>query len=362
MAPDRMKTINEIKRRGDNQMKASKWMMITALAAVVLWTGGARAGTLDPTNPPAPTMHTLEEIYQKLATLEQRLNADGKYVTSGDMVLIPAGSFLMGATTNVGHETITSAVPQHTVTVSAFYMDKTEVTKAKWDEVYTWATSHGYAFDNVGSGKATNHPVHTVNWYDAVKWCNARSERDGFTPCYTNNGVTFKTGTSTSVICTWSATGYRLPTEAEWEKAARGGAASRRFPWSDGNTIQHARANYYADPGSYTYDTSPTSGGHPSYSTGGYPYTSPVGSFAPNGYGLYDMAGNVLEWCWDWLLSTYYASCPAENPTGPGSGTIRLLRGGSWDWGADFARCAYRAGNPPDVEFSGMGFRCARGL
>ncbi len=342
-------------------MKPSKWMMITALATGVLWMGGARAGSLDPTNPPAPTMHTLEEIYQKLATLEQRLNADGKYVTSGDMVLIPAGSFLMGATTNVGHETIVGAVPQHTVTVSAFYMDKTEVTKARWDEVYTWATSHGYTFDNVGSGKATNHPVHTVNWYDAVKWCNARSERDGFTPCYTNNGVTFKTGTSTSVVCTWSATGYRLPTEAEWEKAARGGAASRRFPWSDGNTIQHARANYTADPGSYAYDTSPTSGGHPSYSTGGTPYTSPVGSFAPNGYGLYDVAGNVHEWCWDWISFSYYASSPAENPTGPASGTSRVRRGGSWNITADVPRCAQRDFGGPGSGYNYLGFRCVRG-
>jgi len=343
-------------------MKTSKWMMITALAAGVLWTRGPRAGELDPTNAPAPTMHTLEEIYQKLAALEQRLNADGKYVTAGDMVLIPAGSFLMGATINVGHETIAGAVPQHTVTVSAFYMDKTEVTKAKWDEVYTWATSHGYAFDNAGSGKATNHPVHTVNWYDAVKWCNARSERDGFTPCYTTDGVTFKTGTSTNIVCTWSATGYRLPTEAEWEKAARGGADSRRFPWSDANTIQHARANYTADPVTYSYDTSPTSGSHPSYNTGGTPYTSPVGSFAANGYGLYEIAGNVHEWCWDWYSYSYYTSSPAENPTGPASGTNRVRRGGSWNLTPNGARCAQRDFGGPGSGYNYLGFRCVRCL
>jgi formylglycine-generating enzyme required for sulfatase activity len=318
-------------------------------------------------------MYTLEEIYQKLeatqqqvADLEARLNADGKHVTSGDMVLIPAGSFVMGATTNVGHESSSDERPQHTVTVSAFFMDKYEVTSNLWAEVYTWATNKGYSFGTGWRGKAANHPVRSVDWYDAIAWCNARSQRDGFTPCYTNaNGTVYTNAAANSFAggCNWTANGYRLPTEAEWEKAARGGVANRRFPWDDANTIQHARANYYAAPASYTYDTSLTTGYHPSYNTGGTPYTSPVGSFAPNGYGLYDMAGNVWEWCWDWYSNTYYASSPGTDPTGPtGPLTSRVLRGGSWTFLADYARVANRLYSYPDDEDFSFGFRCARGL
>jgi formylglycine-generating enzyme required for sulfatase activity len=278
------------------------------------------------------------------------------------MAFIPAGSFLMGATTNVGHESYTGEVPQHTVSVSAFYMDRTEVTKALWDEVKGWNGGNGYDLGSIGSGKATNHPVQTVNWYDCVKWCNARSQAEGLTPCYyTDAGLTvvYKTNVVAPYV-KWDADGYRLPTEAEWEKAARGGTPGHRFPWSDSDTIQHSRANYNADTKSGSYDLSKPAGYHPDFATGGYPYTSPVGYFAPNGYGLYDMAGNVREWCWDWYSGTYYSSSPTNDPQGPTTGSYRVFRGGSWSYFAYFCRAADRNFHYPSYLNYYIGFRCVR--
>lgn len=167
------------------------------IVAGLLGAGVARAGELTPPGAPPPTMHTLEEIYQRLSAVEGRLASGGMQQMSGNMVLIPAGSFVMGGTTNVGHnEAALDERPQHTVNVSAFYMDRYEVTTNLWREVYTWATNKGYAFANVGLGKDWAHPVHTVSWYDAIAWCNARSARDGFTPCYTNANGTVYTNAS----------------------------------------------------------------------------------------------------------------------------------------------------------------------
>ena len=208
--------------------------------------------------------------------------------------------------------------------------------------------------------------MQTVNWFDAVKWCNARSEKDGLTPCYYTSAalVTVYTNgvlTISNSWVNWSANGYRLPTEAEWEKATRGGVANHRFPWSDTDEIQHARANYNSSI-SLSYDTSPTRGFHPAYTNGGFPYSSPVGSFAPNGYGLYDMAGNVWEWCWDWYSAGYYNISPSTNPKGADTGSLRVLRGGSCGGIAIGLRVTDRNGEIPTFKYGDVGFRCVRGL
>ena len=284
----------------------------------------------------------------------------------GGMAYIPPGSFVMGNAMS-SSEGDSDELPTHTVYVSGFYLDKHEVTKALWDEVYQWATNNGYSFTSgtFGQGKAANHPVQTVSWYDCVKWCNARSQRERRTPAYyTDAGQTqaYRAGDVdlTAAMVKWTGNGYRLPTEAEWEKAARGGASGRRFPWGD--TVTHGLANYYSSS-FYAYDTSPTRGYHPTFAPSGFPYTSPVGYFAPNGYGLYDMAGNVWEWCWDWYSGSYYGTAGATTADvrGPTSGSNRVIRGGGWGNDANNLRVAGRAYSTPTDRYGIFGFRCALG-
>lgn len=269
------------------------------------------------------------------------------------MVYIPAGVFQMGDNFNeIGPDTL----PVHNVTLDGFFMDRFEVTKELWQSVQAWGQGHGYSISG-GSYTANGYPVQSIIWYDMVKWCNARSEKEGLMPCYysdTAQTLTYRTGSAdvTNAMVKWTTNGYRLPTEEEWEKAARGGAMSLRYPWGD--TLNSSQANY-------------SSSGDPFGATSPVGYYNgaqvPAGVDMANGYGLYDTSGNVWERCWDWYGSTYYGDSTADNnPHGPTAGSSRVLRGGAYSGSPTNLRCALRFPSGP-ASFNGdVGFRCARGL
>ena len=238
-----------------------------------------------------------------------------------EMVRIQSGTFTMGSPdteTNSNED----ERPQHQVTLSPFYMGKYEVTQKQYETVMgslpLFITSPDYDY-----GEGNNYPVYGTRWSQAIAFCNKLSTMEGLTPAYTLNGTTNPDEWSASsdwgsVICNWDTNGYRLPTEAQWEYACRAGTTG---PFSTGNNITTSQANY---DGTRPYNNNPTGMNRKK--------TTPVGNFAPNRFGLYDMHGNVLEWCWDFY--GYYSSDAQTDPTGPDNTTTylenRVYRGGSW--------------------------------
>lgn len=276
------------------------------------------------------------------------------------MVLIEAGAYQMGfPDENPSGNT-------RSITISAFYMDRYLVTKTVWDQVRNWGLTNGYSDIAVGragsSGSSTssNHPVTMVTWYDCVKWCNARSEKEGLTPCYYTNesfSAIYRTGTNDieSAWVNWQSDGYRLPTESEWEKAARGRLVSKTYPW--GNTMDGSKANFVNSGDAYDNGTTPVG-----YYNGSQ---SPAGYDMANGYGLYDMAGNVWQRCWDWRTG----SPPVDGAVDPRGldyvlGVQRSARGGPWLNGSEsqFARTAFRGSYATGIQSDAVGFRSVRKL
>ena len=255
------------------------------------------------------------------------------------MAYIPGGPFQMGDNL----DGMGDAMPVRNVQVDTFFMDKTEVSKELWQSVQTWGNANGYSIGG-GSAFGVGHPAQSITWYDMVKWCNARSQKEGLTPCYYTDLAQTVVYTSGNVnventMVKWTVNGYRLPTEAEWEKAARGGATGLRYPWGDSITTSNAN---------YGYNAGAT--------------TTTVSSYPANAYGLYDMAGNIWEWTWDWYSGSYYGSPESlTNPHGPVSGSNRLLRGGYWGSGAYYCRAGCRAdSSDPSNSYGYIGFRSVR--
>jgi formylglycine-generating enzyme required for sulfatase activity len=258
--------------------------------------------------------------------------------TVSGMAHIPGGTFQMGGTL------YSSEQPIHTVTVSDFYMDSTDVTQADFQALMGVNPS----YFNTGVS-APRRPVETVTWFDAVLYCNKRSKHDGKDTVYS-----FRAITKDSIWCTdlmniaadFSKSGYRLPTEAEWEYACRAGSTTDYY-WGQSYPPQTTADTAQISTHAWWYYNSPNS-------------TQPVATKPPNALGLYDMSGNVWQWCNDWYGS--YSSGSQTDPMGAASGSFRVLRGGSWYNSRGVAlRSAVRGGSLPYVR-SGLngGFRCVR--
>lgn len=254
-------------------------------------------------------------------------------------VALPGRTFQMGRTSGDGDD---DEIPVHNVTLSPYAICKYEVTQAEWQAVMGTNPAHDH-------GVGPEFPVYNVSWYDIIRYCNLRSMAEGYTPAYRINGSTnplnwgvtptYDSPAWNAVVCNWDADGYRLPTDAEWEFAARGGTNSPDYMFSGSNNINLVAWN----DGNATV-----------------PGCKPVGSKAPNSLGIHDMSGNLWEYCWDWRDD--FTGEDEVDPTGPINGFLRLARGGYWLNLPQQCRVYERSGYYAFEGSYWMGFRVARSL
>jgi len=231
-------------------------------------------------------------------------------VNAGEMVLVQGGSFMMGSEDGDPDEE-----PVHQVELSSFYIGKYEVTQNEWNQVMS---SNPSFFTDNGL-----KPVENVKWSEAIRYCNLKSVQEGLEPCYYVNGNPNPGNWPgeaewDEVFCNWEKSGYRLPTEAEWEYASRGGLNNHNYKYSGSNDINQV-------------------GWHLGNSNN---HTNLIGLKNSNELGIYDMTGNVFEWVWDFYGP--YTVNSVLNPSGPASGTERVIRGGSWDVPSDICYVSFR--------------------
>ena len=269
------------------------------------------------------------------------------------MIFVEGGTFRLGAAVqaaNDGQGDNGAETYNHDVTLSNFCLSETPVTQAQFTAVMGTNPSN---FQGGVYAPSDDKPVEIVNWYDAITFCNKLSLMEGKTPVYNVVGIDWATLAYTSIPtssnATWDtatmdlyANGYRLPTEAEWEYAARGGNQS---------------LTALGTPPDFYYSGSNTANDVAWYSGNSGSQTHIVKQKQPNALGLYDMSGNVREWCWDWYAA--YTNAPAENPTGPSTGSSRVIRGGGWYDNAFSARVSRRNNRDPNYRYTYHGFRLA---
>jgi formylglycine-generating enzyme required for sulfatase activity len=275
----------------------------------------------------------------------------GGVISDSSMVLIPGGKFQMGSSNGEADEK-----PVHEVTISSFYLSKYEVTVAEFSKFIDetsyqtdadkdggsyvldgqkWEKKSGINWKYNAEGKLRpsskyNHPVIHVSWNDAVEYCKWLSKKTGQV--------------------------YRLPTEAEWEYAAGNGNKHTKYSWGNATPSGKQGGNVADETAKSKFNDWTIFEGY----NDGSVYTAPVGSFAANEYGLFDMSGNVYEWCQDWYNSDYYANSPSSNPPGPNTGPSRVYRGGTWNSYPLYARVVFRSYDTPDSHYDILGFRLAR--
>lgn len=276
-----------------------------------------------------------------------------------NMVFVQGGTFQMG---NIFHDGYDDEEPVHEVTLSSFFISKFEVTLGEFRQ-FVSATGYRTTAETIGDGyvftgsmweikalvnwmdpvfkQADNHPVVIISWIDAVYYCNWKSRSQGLEECYTVRGK--------SVDCDFAKNGYRLPTEAEWEYAARSRGKVYKYSWGNGSPSGNVadeclkkQATRWIWPIWTGYDD-------------GYAYTAPVGKYPPNEIGLYDMSGNIWEWCWDWFGT--YSATSQRDPQGALSGEKRVMRGGSWSFDVVDERTVIRGCGLPDARDVNYGFR-----
>ena len=266
-------------------------------------------------------------------------------------VLVKAGTFQMGS-----EDGENSNKPVHKVTITKpFYMGKYEVTQAEYEKYCSYTESYS---PSSGYGYGDNYPAYYVSWYDALVYCNKRSIAEGLTPCYSIDGSIDPEewgelppawddplcDTWDAATCNWNANGYRLPTEAEWEYAARAGDKTVDSLTYSGTSD----VNKFGDYAWYMDNSNST--------------THEVGTKLQNAFGLYDMSGNVWEWCWNWFTDSYDTTTEGgSDPTGTSAGSHRVFRGGSWYYGSVYCAVSYRG----DYEYPyyrgfNLGFRVVR--